>query len=152
MSKTDLSATAEIAPAPALSNGHGPIPNRRLPSDDFTVTVDGTDYHPHAGEWLEVGPTRTLRQLKFLEDATAPLDGEGSSDYFKRLWAAMTAGGVYLLAWNWTANGQPLPPVDTPDIWLDLTDDECLYVVQKVIGGWKETRPLPNASPDMPPG
>ncbi len=115
----------------------------RFPSDDFTVTINGETYHPHEGEWVELFPDQTVKEL--IGTASLARYGamiqaaKGDPDAALQIMSAL--GGQYdvicaqladrVMDWTWTdRRGNPMPKPDgTPGPIGRLTDPEIAYLL-----------------------
>ena len=121
------------------------IPPVRIESDDCVVYVgrviddgeikdEGTAYHVHEGEWIELLPCRSLAEVMALSDMAAmAFEGAGS---LRKLCLELSKR---VTAWNWTGmDSEPLDqPYNTPAVLECLTDDELLWLLSAAQG--KET-------------
>ena len=135
----------------------------RLRTDDCVVTVNGADYTPHEGEWVEVliGQTpadfRVMRASAEMASRIAQLEGE-DDEALRRI---VTVDDGYadlidavrprLVAWNWTDDlGQPLDqPRENPDVFNKLRIEEVLYLARAVKGDVGEVRTQPEAPAEV---
>lgn len=145
----------DVKPTPPSANGDGPtrtVPRRRLSMDEFGLFVNGEEYRPRVGEWLEVPHTRTIRQARDLEEQLRVLDGETVEAYNSRLWNYIVEHG-FLLAWNLTdlATGLPLPQ-PFADGYVDLSVQELGYITGRIIIGWRDLPPFSTGSEPTPSG
>ena len=121
------------------------VPPKVLTSDDFTVTVGGKEYRPHAGEQVEayiggsVGDAFIEARVArlFMEGATleTPAEQEAwtrrAEDVSKQLSVSLADK---LVGWTWTDNrGAPLPP-PTIDVIERLTWEELTYLFRVTRG------------------
>lgn len=92
------------------------VPARRVYADDFSLTLDGIEYHPHAGEWVEYRPVGSvgayLDLLRSRAVKVVPEDedeAEATAAYVER---AREEVRRRVVAWDWTdiTTGEPLPP------------------------------------------
>ena len=129
--------SAESVPEPKWK-----IPPQRIESDDCTVYVgreiedgeitdEGTPYKVHEGEYVELFPVRSLRELMALTDI-----GNNTAGSLRTLCIELSQR---IMEWDWTGmDGKPLPqPYNAPDVLERLTDDELMWLMQAVKG--KET-------------
>lgn len=115
---------------------------RRVPSDDCVITVDGVEFHPHEGEWVEViagfriGDLRAQRGLAELQPRLEAVEGESQEgarklammdDSFAELVDALS---TRVRRWSWTDDdGAPLPqPYRNPDAFRPLRLEEIYYL------------------------
>ena len=113
------------------------IPPARIQSDDCAVYVgreivdgeitnQGTPYYVHAGEWVELHPCRSLKEIMALSSVAA-----ASTDGLHVLCAQLAKR---LVAWDWTGmDGEPLPPPSV-DVLEELTDDEVMWLLSAAQG------------------
>ena len=110
------------------------IPPERVLSDDCEVRIgrviedgeiinEGVPWKVHEGEWVEIMPVRTLREIMALQDITD--DGSGN------LRTLCTELSNRITGWNWTGmDRQPLPsPYHSPEVLEFLTDDELVWLL-----------------------
>lgn len=143
-------------------------PVQRIPSDDFTMTVDGQEIHPHAGEWIDMIPVVTIKLMR----AASPTVGlladieeiqaaggnvppelarraaEGMQEYYDELCSAIA---YVLVGWNWTGPaGRPLPQPDgTAASLRDLSMEEIQYLYRICrAGGATSDTPAPAPAPE----
>lgn len=90
------------------------IPLRRVYADTYTLTVDGVEYRPHAGEWVEFSPLGTVgAYIDGLRLKASPPPTEDEED--ERLLAIVerirSEVRRRVVAWDWTdaVSGEPLP-------------------------------------------
>lgn len=114
----------------------------RVPSDDFVVEIGGQAFNTHEGEWVEVLPQMSVRDMQQLQrlsrlqveiDALAGEDGGGAA--VLALLNATYADMCQTLAarisdWTWTDDaGRPLPKPDgTPEPFQRLAPLELEYL------------------------
>ena len=53
-----------------------PIKSEKITLDDFVLTVDGDDFYPHKGEYVEIIPIRQLSALRNLMKLAAFSTGD----------------------------------------------------------------------------
>ena len=124
-------------------------PLRRIPSDDCLVVVEGEDYHPHTGEWVEtlhsgltVGGIALARELHELGAKMTEL--EGADDVEVESILLMDAGYQkiipalrdHITAWSWTdLAGEPYPqPRTDPAVYARLDVREIVYLQGVALG------------------
>ena len=133
-------------------------PPRRVPSDDFVTTVDGIDYHPHEGEWIEIVGTlsvaeyqATIRMSLIGVELSATDDPREHLSLTERHFEAICAGlAHHIVDWSWTDPfGAPLPsPFNRPDVLQSLSPDELGYLIALVRDSESSARK--NGSPPSP--
>ena len=139
------------------------IPAVRVASDDCTInigqvmedgeiTVPGTPYHVHVGEWVEVMPVITVKEVMQL--SRLQRGGTESGALGESLGQLCQELSKRLLAWNWTdLMGEKMEqPYNRPDILENLSADELLWLVnatseqEKPEARLKDSEPLENTS------
>jgi len=124
--------------------GESKIPVKRIPSDDCAVFLNriidleketiidpGTPYYLHKGEWVEVIPCLTMSDLIManrLSGMAQNFSLSRAEDSITQLCNGLTKR---IMAWNWTdLRGNPLSqPRDNPQVFLELTADELVYLI-----------------------
>lgn len=119
-------------------------PLQRIPSDDFAMFVDGVEYRPHADEWVEVYPIVTYRSMKVMDQfvdlsnrfaAINPENPEEATEAAallnQQFDEVCSVVAERIGAWSWTdVRGRELPsPAEQPDVLLDLSSEELLYLM-----------------------
>lgn len=118
----------------------------RVPSDDFVVEIGGEPFHTHEGEWVEVLPqmsVRDMQQMQRLNRVDVEIDAlageDGGEDAVLALLDATYADLCQTLAariidWTWTDDaGRPLPKPDgTAEPFRRLAPQELWYLVRVV--------------------
>ena len=103
--------------------------------EDGEITSPGTPYYVHEGEWVEVMPVMTVREVMHLsrlqniagESGTL---GQSLTDLCKEL-------SRRIIKWNWTnLMGEKLEqPYNRPDVLEGLSSEELLWLVNASGGG-----------------
>lgn len=115
---------------------------QRIPSDDCVVTINGTEYHPHEGEWVEVLAGMTVREYQALsrlvDYGMQLLAAQGEPDEQQQVMRLTdqqmdelcVALADRVLDWNWTdLRGRPLPKPDgTPEPLRRLQAQELRWL------------------------
>lgn len=98
---------------------------------DGAVVDPGTSYPIHEGEWVELMPVQTVRELLALERLRLTTD---AADSLQELCQELSHR---ILAWNWTdLTGEPMPaPHGNPAAIEALTPDELLWLLSQLHGG-----------------
>ena len=130
---------------PIVKKGKAKIPAQRVSSDDCAINIgqvieegvileEGTPYYVHAGEWVEVMPVMSVREvmnLSGLQQGSENPSGLGNNliDLCKEL-------SKRILSWNWTdLMGEPLPqPYNHPEVLEGLASEELLWLVSASSG------------------
>lgn len=132
------------------------VPLLRVPADDCTlmvgreiedgkVTIPGTPYYIHKGEWVDVLPVRSMGEFVALTRAARGLDG-GTPESMQRLGEAFSSLCEELsrriVRWNWTdLMGEALPqPYKRPAVIAALSDDEVIWLISAARGEPVEMR------------
>lgn len=113
------------------------IPPRRVYADDLTIIQDGEEYHPHAGEWVDVRGSTSLASMRLIT-RVQHLQGMGSEDMtaedIQELDEAIVSLTQYvsglIAGWNWTddeGNKYPSPP--TAEIIEHLRVEEMWWLM-----------------------
>ena len=130
-------------------------PARQVPSDDYTVVVEGEVYHPHEGEYVSLVGNPTIGELEGWDEfrrMAVEFDAiKGEPDEREKVGALLETTTRHLCAllarrivgWTWTDDrGRPLvaPALDDPDdetqvvdatgLLKALTTDELYYLLR----------------------
>ena len=134
------------------------IPPRLIPSYDCLIYPDrkiegekivekGEAIAVHRGEWIEVVPVQSMKELialgRIASLVSSEFDMSGRAGEASRALVSLcTALAARITAWNWTDNaGLPLPqPYEQPDVLAALSNDELMYLVQASRGETPEER------------
>lgn len=120
-------------------------PVRRVPCDDCTVEIDGVEYRPHAGEYVEIVGGGSIEALQFAWRRVRPTPEppEEASDKEKEVWREQRTAEVNsyfeelcaalarrVVAWSWTDDaGQPIPqPEGNPERLKILRPEELYFL------------------------
>ncbi len=114
------------------------IPAKRVISDECSINIgrvieddviidEGESYFIHTGEWVEIRPVMSVKevlQLSRLQNATDGQFGNSLQELCVQL-------SKRILGWNWTdLSGEALPqPFNNPEVLEDLSSDELLWLV-----------------------
>ena len=130
---------------PMIKKGKSKIPAQRVSSDDCAINIGqviedgeiidaGTPYYVHEGEWVDVMPVMSVREvmnLSGLQQGSDNLGGLGNNliDLCKEL-------SKRILSWNWTdLMGEALPqPYNHPEVLEGLASEELLWLVSASAG------------------
>jgi len=98
---------------------------RQIDADQMVITDAGTPYYPHKGEWVEVYPLISVRQ--YIAWNKIRNMASGTDEGILMLCRALSDK---IKEWNWTdLDGKKMPqPYKKPDVLLDLTEDELLWL------------------------
>lgn len=121
------------------------IPLQKILSDDCAVNVGqiiedgeiiepGIAHYVHQGEWVEIMPVMTVREvvnLSKLQQGMNDTGGFGAS--LDKLCQELS---LRVIAWNWTdLMGEVMEqPHNQPDVLAALTSDELLWLVSATSG------------------
>jgi hypothetical protein len=108
------------------------VPRRKVKGDDFIVRIDGVDYHPHAGEEVELKtrlrPYDLLAIIRFQSFRAAPAI-EDMTKQIEELRAFLTER---ITATSWTNDdGQAYASVD--DMMADVSWEELGWLIDNCI-------------------
>lgn len=118
-----------------------PLP-KRIPSDDCAVTIDGTIYHPHEGEHVEmyaglaVGELQAFAHMQQLGTQLLAVQGEEGEQ--EKIFALLEPHyeevcqylADRLVSWDWTdLKSRPLPPPDNPAVLKRLQPQELYWLL-----------------------
>ena len=89
-------------------------PSLVVKSDDLVVQDDeGTEYHPHAGEWVRLRRSVSLRSVRVAQLAQGT-SAEDVASYAALIEALIGILQRQILDWNWTdENSEPMPKPGT---------------------------------------
>lgn len=130
---------------PKIKKGTPKIPAMRVSSDDCAVNVGmviedgeivdaGTPYYVHQGEWVELMPVVSIREVMGLSRLQQGVDdpaGIGSN-----LTGLCQELSKRIIQWNWTdMMGEPLEqPHNNPQILEGLASEELLWLISATSG------------------
>ena len=122
------------------------IPAIRVKSDDCAISVgqvvedgevvdQGTPHYIHKGEWVEILPVITVKevmQISKLQNA-----GDNASGLGENLSLLCKELSRRVIKWNWTdLMGEPIDqPYDRPDILEGLSSEELMWLMGAASGG-----------------
>ena len=103
--------------------------------EDGEITSPGTPYYVHEGEWVEVMPVMTVREVMNLSRLQNN-SGEGST-LGQSLTDLCQELSRRVIKWNWTnLMGEKLEqPYNRPDVLEGLSSEELLWLVNATGGG-----------------
>ena len=101
------------------------VPSLVVKSDDLVVQDDeGTEYHPHAGEWVRLRRSVSLRSVRVAQLAQRT-SAEDVASYAALIEALIGILKRQILDWNWTdENSEPMPKPGAPGFEEALWDLE----------------------------
>lgn len=112
------------------------IPPKRVPSDDCILVVEGVEYTPHKGEWIDIVPFMTVRQeIAIIELLQSGKQNDANkANRSTQILCEEAANRV--VDWNWTdLEGNPLPkPYRNPGVLHQLSNDELGYILKIMRG------------------
>jgi len=102
--------------------------------EDGEIIDAGIPYYVHQGEWVEVMPVLTVKEVMQLSRLQ-----NGSNDpaaLGDNLTMLCTELSHRLIAWNWTdLMGEPMEqPFNRPDVLESLSSDELMWLVSATSG------------------
>ena len=122
------------------------IPAMKVLSDECVINIGqviedgeiinaGTPYYVHQGEWVEVMPVLTVKevmQLSRLQNGSN--NPEALGDNLTMLCVELSHR---IMAWSWTdLMGEPLEqPFNRPEILEELSSEELMWLVNATNGG-----------------
>jgi hypothetical protein len=103
--------------------------------EDGEITSPGTPYYVHEGEWVEVMPVMTVREVMNLSRLQNN-SGEGST-LGQSLTDLCQELSRRVIKWNWTnLMGEKMEqPYNRPDVLEGLSSEELLWLVNATGGG-----------------
>lgn len=126
-------------------NSKSKIPLTRIPSDDCVINIGqvvedgaitnaGTPYSVHEGEWVEIIPVMSVREVMHLTRLQRGSDD--TSGLGDNLTALCLELSKRVVRWSWTdLMGSTLEqPHNRPDILEGLSSDELLWLVSAASG------------------
>ena len=128
-------------------------PPRREASDSFTVTIDGKEYQPHAGEWIDWRGRGTvgslivsLRLQKLLR--VSGLDAEEAEETSGLYEQVCRDIADFIVGWSWTDDSsEPYPSPPGPEVIRSLSYEELFYLVGLRFGGSTEEESKNGSTP-----
>jgi len=115
------------------------VPSLIVKSDDLVIQDDeGTEYHPHAGEWVRFRRSVSLRSVQIAQLAQGASEQDVAS-YAALIEALIDVLRRQILDWTWTDNDEqpmPKPGADGFDdaLW-DLQDYEMKWLQSHLADG-----------------
>ena len=116
------------------------IPARKVTSDtcvinvgqvieDGEITDPGTPYYVHEGEWVEVMPVLTVKEVMQLSRLQKGSEDAGVLD--DNLAGLCRELSKRIVNWNWTdLMGEPLAsPLNHPEVLEELSSDELMWLI-----------------------
>jgi hypothetical protein len=139
------------------------IPTQKIKSDDCAVNIGqvieegsvtdpGTPHYVHKGEWVEIMPVMTVKEVTELSNLQVASDNPGSlGQSMTRLCHELSKR---IISWNWTdMMGEDLDqPYKNPTVLEELTSDELMWLINATSGGEstedrkKDSAPLESTS------
>jgi len=130
---------------PKIKKGQPKIPAVKISSDDCVINIgqvvedgeiitEGQPYYIHDGEWVEILPVMTIRevtQLSKLQQAASDVGALGEN-----LTTLCSELAHRVIAWSWTdLMGEPMEqPYKRPDVLEALSSEELLWLVNATSG------------------
>jgi hypothetical protein len=121
------------------------IPTRKINSDDCAINIGqvieegevtdpGTSHYIHKGEWVEILPIMTVKEVTQLSKLQVASDNPGSlGDSMTKLCNELAKR---IISWNWTdLMGEDLDqPYKNPTVLEELTSDELMWLINATSG------------------
>ena len=121
------------------------IPTVKINSDECAINVgqiiadgevieEGTPHHIHKGEWVEILPVMTVREV--MQISRLQNSGTDSSELGANLTELCKELSRRVIAWNWTdLMGEPMEqPYNRPDVLEILSSEELLWLMSATNG------------------
>jgi hypothetical protein len=121
------------------------IPTLKIKSDDCAVNIgqviedgeivdSGIAHYVHKGEWVEVIPVMTVKEVTELSNLQVASDSPGSLG--KSMSKLCNELSKRIIAWNWTnMMGEEMEqPYKNPSIIEELTSDELMWLINATSG------------------
>jgi len=122
------------------------IPTQKIKSDgcavnigqvieDGEITDPGVPHYVHKGEWVEILPVMTVREVTQLSNLQVASDTPGSLG--QSMTALCTELSKRIIAWNWTdMMGDEIDqPYKNPTVLEGLTSEELMWLINASSGG-----------------
>ena len=102
--------------------------------EDGEITEAGTPYHIHEGEWVEVLPVMSVREVMNISQLQASIGD--SSKLGDNLTALCNELSRRIISWNWTnIMGEPMEqPYKRADVLEALTSEELMWLMSATGG------------------
>jgi hypothetical protein len=98
--------------------------------EDGEIVVTGTPYYVHEGEWVEILPVITVREVMQISKLQGASNGDTSAlgDNLTELCKELSRR---VIAWNWTGlTGETLEqPFNRPDVLESLSSEELMWLM-----------------------
>tara|TARA_R100000306_G_C4355549_1_gene132509 strand:- start:188 stop:646 length:459 start_codon:yes stop_codon:yes gene_type:complete len=103
--------------------------------EDGAITTPGTPYYIHAGEWVEVMPVMTVREV--MQISKLQNSSGDSTQLGENLTTLCEELSRRVVAWNWTdLMGEAMEqPYNRPDVLEGLSSEELLWLMSATNGG-----------------
>jgi hypothetical protein len=108
------------------------VPPRRVSADDLKITVDGQDYFPRQGQWVEF--IRPIPWAYFMAERKREEAGDDPGRMYEAWQGLRETLASLLWDWNWTdIDGNPLPcPHNNVDALNSCSIEETAWLNRKV--------------------
>ncbi len=117
-------------------------PPRKVYADDLTITVDGKDYNPHAGEWVRFAGGMSVGDVKLVVDLQGFQDTQAATgkatqeqidqlrDFTDKLGEATEFIAARIVSWNWTDEAsRPYPECPSATALRGLRFEELMWLL-----------------------
>lgn len=144
------------------------IPAVKVSSDDCAINIGqvvedgeikdvGIPHYVHKGEWVEVLPVMSVREVMNISRLQAASTNPGQLD--ENLSSLCNELSNRIVAWNWTdIMGEPMAqPYKNPDVLAELASDELMWLMTATGAGEpadarkKDLEPSENISLEIQP-
>ena len=98
--------------------------------EDGEIVNPGTPYYVHEGEWVELLPVITVKEVMHISKLQSAANGE-TENLGENLTNLCKELSRRLIAWNWTnLVGEPLEqPFNRPDVLEELSSEELMWLM-----------------------
>ena len=97
--------------------------------EDGAITNPGTPHYVHKGEWVEVLPVMSVREVMNISRLQNAATNSAQLD--ENLSSLCAELSNRIIAWNWTdIMGEPMEqPYKRPDVLAELASDELMWLM-----------------------
>ena len=98
--------------------------------EDGEIVNPGTPYYVHEGEWVELLPVITVKEVMHISKLQSAANGE-TENLGENLTNLCKELSRRLISWNWTnLVGEPLEqPFNRPDVLEELSSEELMWLM-----------------------
>ena len=122
------------------------IPTQKVKSDSCAINIGqvieegeitdpGVPHYVHKGEWVEILPVMTVKEVTQLSNLQVASDTPGSLG--RSMTTLCTELSKRIIGWNWTdMMGEVMDqPYKNPTVLEELTSDELMWLINATSGG-----------------